>query len=166
MPHLIMFVGLPASGKSTWRANMPLDGYDQLSTDDLIESHAKAVGLTYDEVFKDYMKIADGRFWNAVEDGIREKRNLIIDRTNLTFKTRRRVMGRVTHDYSTQAIVFLPPVSTSDKMEHSLRLRSREGKNIPPHIIETMIESFELPTREEGFDSIAIFDIWGNPVRT
>lgn len=163
MPNMIMFVGLPASGKSTWRSDMPLDGYEQLSTDDLIEAHAKTVGLTYDQVFKDYMKTADMRFWNQVEDAIRNKRDFVVDRTNLNAKTRRRILGRLTHDYTRTAIVFLPPVSTSDKAEHRNRLISREGKNIPAYVIETMTESFELPIREEGFDTIKIFDIWGNP---
>ena len=164
MPQFIMFVGLPASGKSTWRADMKLDGYEQISTDDLIDAHAAAVGLTYDEVFKDYMPIAEGRFWGAIADAVKNKRNIVLDRTNLSVKTRRRILSKLTNDYSKFAVVFMPPRDSVDRAEHKRRLADRPGKTIPMNILTMMEKQFELPTKNEGFDSVQIFDLWGRPM--
>ena len=34
------------------------------------------------------------------------------------------------------------------------RLHSREGKTIPPHVLDNMAKSFYLPLYDEGFDEI------------
>jgi hypothetical protein len=46
------------------------------------------------------------------------------------------------------AIAFGVPDDLQD------RLASREGKTIPPKIVEGMIRNYKKPTEEEGFDHI------------
>jgi gluconate kinase len=53
-------------------------------------------------------------------------------------------------DYEHIAVVFRTPEHT----ELMRRLMSRPGKEIPDHVIASMIDSWEDPTEEEGFKEI------------
>ena len=53
MPKAILLCGVPTSGKSTWVKNHP--GYTIISSDNIIENHAKVTGSSYNEVFEDYL---------------------------------------------------------------------------------------------------------------
>lgn len=163
MPIAYIMVGLPASGKSTWRERNG-KGLEVISTDDLIEAHAKMLGLTYDQVFSDNIPIAEDRFWGAITDAVKNKRNIIIDRTNLIVKSRRRILSKLTKDYSKRAVVFMPPRDSVERDEHKRRLVGRPGKTIPMNILTMMEKQFELPTKDEGFDSVQVFDLWGRQV--
>ena len=48
------------------------------------------------------------------------------------------------------AVVFRTP----EEKELQRRLNSRPGKVIPPDVVKSMIDNFEEPTKEEGFDEI------------
>ena len=43
---------------------------------------------------------------------------------------------------------------TPEEKELQRRLNSRPGKVIPPDVVKSMIDNFEEPTKEEGFDEI------------
>jgi len=54
MSKLIILIGPPASGKSTWREKFLASQTDEwvvCSTDDLLDKWAAERGLTYDEAF-------------------------------------------------------------------------------------------------------------------
>jgi gluconate kinase len=53
-------------------------------------------------------------------------------------------------DYRMIAVVFKIP----DVEELERRLNSRPGKHIPNHVMKSMINGFQMPTVEEGFDEI------------
>ena len=59
-----MFVGLPGSGKSTFRAKLEAELMEEgvsfvaLSTDDFIEKCARDTGRTYNDMFFDNIKLA------------------------------------------------------------------------------------------------------------
>jgi gluconate kinase len=53
-------------------------------------------------------------------------------------------------DYEHIAVVFKTP----DADELAKRLASRPGKNIPDHVMRSMIENFEMPTEKEGFKEV------------
>ena len=38
--------------------------------------------------------------------------------------------------------------------EHERRLSSRPGKSIPAHVMKTMKENLQFPTKDEGFNEI------------
>ncbi|MFZ1301868.1 MAG: ATP-binding protein [Candidatus Microsaccharimonas sp.] len=162
MPHCIILCGMPASGKSTWRNEITLKGYEVLSTDDLIEEYARSIGKTYDEVFTAYISVAEDRFWSSLELAVTEKRNIIVDRTNINQKARRRILARLTKDYTKTAVAFIPPDRQSDYDEHMRRLDNRPGKTIPKHVLLSMQANFQVPTEEEGFDVVQLFNIWGD----
>ena len=57
MPTIYMLIGVPASGKSTWVEQNKGNAL-VISTDNLIEAYAANLGKTYNEVFKEQIKIA------------------------------------------------------------------------------------------------------------
>lgn len=150
MPKCYQLIGVPGSGKSTWVANQKwAKDCVIVSTDDFVEAYAKSVGKTYNEVFKDYMPTAVGLMSDLVVKAREEGKDIIWDQTSTTVKSRKRKFNML-RDYEHIAVVFDIP----DKAELDRRLASRPGKNIPWHVMDSMIEGFAWPTEDEGFAEI------------
>jgi len=74
---------------------------------------------------------------------------VIWDQTSTTVASRAKKF-RMLPDYEHVAVVFKTP----EHKELMRRLSSRPGKNIPEHVVASMIASCEDPTEEEGFSEI------------
>ena len=157
IPEFIMLVGIPASGKSTFTkqllASHPEKNYAVLSTDDLLDDWAEAEGLTYPQAFQKYAGRAEKLFKIHLRQAINNKRNIIIDRTNLTPKSRGKLLRLLPGEYKTKAVVFdVEP----NEVARRLDVRAKEtGKVIPDNVIANMISSYVPPTKDE-FDEIQI----------
>jgi predicted kinase len=150
MPKCIMLIGVPASGKST-HVSKYLSNSDVHSTDNIIEQIARGWGYSYDEVFGDLIKFADRAFWDGIAASAENGHDIIIDRTNLTVKGRKRFFQFLReHDYEFEAVVFPTP----DEAEWKRRLASRPGKTIPANVLKSMQGSYEAPSMNEGFTDI------------
>ena len=150
MSKFYMLIGVPASGKSTWRAEHA-GAAAVISTDDIIEQTAVASGRTYNEAFKENInfatEIANARAKHAFATG----ENVVWDQTNLTVKSRKAKLALVPEEYERIAVVFLTP----DEAEWQRRL-DRPGKSIPQNILFGMRDSMQFPDPEEGFDRIEV----------
>ena len=145
-------IGVPGAGKSTWIANQEwMKDMPVVSTDNFVEDHAKEVGKTYSEVFDEYMPIAVKLMANQALICQANKLDLIWDQTSTTVKSRKRKFNTLPN-YEHIAIVFPTP----DDAELARRLANRPGKNIPDHVMRSMIKYFEMPSLEEGFTEIWI----------
>lgn len=158
-PRLYVLTGLPGAGKSTWIATFPFDWSRTVvaSSDGHIEKHAKSVGKTYSDVFKDYIPTAIKLMHQDVSDATKQGYDIVWDQTNLSAKARMEKLNAVPDNYEKIAVYFTTP----DDKEHTRRLANRPGKNIPGDVITSMKASMEIPTEKEGFDKI-IF-VGGNP---
>lgn len=154
MAHFL--IGLPGSGKTTWRR---LEERRHLtnsrpctivSSDDLIEEYAARNGMTYDEAFNqvDHRAIV-AQLKQSVAQALEANHSLIIDRTNLTPKARREFMEMLPTHYNRTAVVFSPDDATLKQ-----RLALREGKTIPAEILARMQKTAVSPSFGEGFDRI------------
>lgn len=143
-------IGVPGSGKSTWIAaqdwakDMPV-----ISTDRFVEAYAKEQGKTYSEVFDEWMPKAVKLMANQAAICQANKLDVIWDQTSTTIASRRRKFASLP-DYDHIAVVFKTPEAD----ELARRLASRPGKNIPDHVMRSMIEGFDMPTEDEGFIEI------------
>ena len=151
MPKCIMLIGVPAAGKSTYiEANLKSNEIVH-STDAIIEQLARDWGYTYDEVFTDLIKFADRAFWDGISASIENDQDIVIDRTNLSVKGRKRFFDFLRNAaYEVEAIVFPTP----EESEWKRRLASRPGKTIPAYVLKSMASSYEAPSEAEGFTSI------------
>ncbi len=150
MPKCYQLVGVPASGKSTWFNNQPwMKDMAYISTDKFVEEYAKSVGKTYSEVFTEYMPKAVDLMAEEVVKARKEQRDIVWDQTSTTIASRRRKFNMLP-DYEHIAVVF----GTPEHKELVRRLASRPGKEIPEHVIASMIAGFEMPYEDEGFKEI------------
>ena len=151
MTTLYVLVGVPGSGKTTWIGRQMFDWTNTVivSTDHHVEQYARSIGKTYSEVFKDYMPTAVDLMAKTAVDAFKNNKVVIWDQTSTTAKTRARKLRMSPSHYKKVAVVFKTPnVDTHAKM------LNRPGKEIPTEIVQDMIDKFEYPTVEEGFDSI------------
>jgi predicted kinase len=150
MAKCYQLVGVPGSGKSTWIKNQEwTNNCAIVSTDEFVEDYAKEVGSTYSEVFDDYMPTAVKLMADKVVRAREVSKDIIWDQTSTGVKARARKFNMLP-DYEHIAVVFKTP----EPDELSKRLASRPGKNIPDHVMRSMIENFEMPTEDEGFTEI------------
>ena len=150
MPKCYQLIGVPGSGKSTWITQQEwANGIPVLSTDNFVEAYALKEGKTYNEVFKDYMPIAVKLMANQALICQANNLDVIWDQTSVSVVSRRKKFNTLPK-YEHIAVVFKTP----DAEELARRLASRPGKNIPDHVIRSMIDNFEMPTEEEGFKEI------------
>ena len=110
MPRLIMLIGVPGSGKTTWIRNHQHDAV-VISSDDKIEAAAAAQGLTYSAVFAAEIKAATAAAMADLQQAVTYGRDIILDQTNLTVNSRRSKLNQVPHHYQRIALLFPTPHS-------------------------------------------------------
>lgn len=152
---LVVLVGLPGAGKSTFRDLMALDGYVVVSSDDYIESAAVKIGSTYNDVFSDVASLANQLMRADFQRYIKAGKDIIWDQTNLSVKKRKGILAQVPSDYMTVAVYF-----EIDEELRQQRIANRPGKVIPKHVDDSMLSSYVRPAREEGFDIVNPYDAY------
>lgn len=155
-PRIISLIGLPASGKSTWTKNYLAESVRStivLSTDDMIDQIAREKGKTYSQVFPNIdMQQLETEMSQRQRTAVALGQDMIVDRTNMRVKSRRRWLSQVPKHYVRVGLVF----EVSMPILHQ-RLFARgvaTGKNIPKHVVHDMLMTYQEPTYEE-FDVIA-----------
>ena len=150
MAKCYQLIGVPGAGKSTWVWSQNwIEGMDYVSTDHHVEEYAKAQGKTYSEVFTEYMPRAIDLMADEIVEAREAERDIIWDQTSTTVKSRARKFNMLP-DYYHIAVVFRTP----EHKELMRRLMNRPGKEIPDHVVASMIASWEDPTEQEGFKEI------------
>jgi gluconate kinase len=109
------------------------------------------MGKTYSEVFDKYMPTAVQLMTDDVINARKNNLDIIWDQTSTTVASRKRKF-KMLPNYKHIAVVFTTP----NAEELKKRLRSRPGKTIPDHVIRSMINNFEMPTKAEGFSDIIV----------
>jgi len=150
MPKCYQLIGVPGAGKSTWVAAQEwASECAYVSTDMHVEDFAKAAGKTYSEVFVDVMPQCVNLMANDVIQAREAGKDIIWDQTSTTLASRTRKFNMLPN-YEHIAVVFKTP----EHKELMRRLINRPGKDIPEHVVASMIENFEMPTEDEGFKEI------------
>jgi predicted kinase len=152
MPKCTILVGVPGSGKSTWHRIKYGDyATNVASTDKIIEDVASDYGMTYNEGFKELIGFAEKTMWRQITSYQMRGLDFIIDRTNLSAKSRAKFIQKLKlHRYEIECVVFQTP----EPEEWKRRLDSRPGKTIPQEALDRMVDSYEMPLMSEGFTRI------------
>lgn len=146
MKQLIVLIGLPASGKSTYfnehlKKNV-MEG-KILSRDMIVEWFAKQNNCDYNLAFNTYAKEIDKVYRMHMEDAKKFLPDyLVVDKTNLYSHVRdREYQFFLDKGYCITYIFFTKPVD-EEFAEWKNRLSSRPGKTIPPHVLENMYNDY------------------------
>ena len=149
----MMLIGPTLSGKSTYiRNNYP--NVEVISRDEIVMEvfGSRDYNLAFKEVDqKEVDRVLATRFKSAND----LKTSVIIDMTNMTVKRRMATLRNFDKDFSRLAVVF-PILSDEEYTKRNIDRNAKENKWIPPFVIKSMIDSYQEPTLDEGYDRIII----------
>ena len=150
---VILLVGPPLSGKDTYLKSKDFSDFTTISRDDILMSLHDT--NDYSEAFNQVdHKLVDRLLNQKIQDCINNKKNVIINMTNLSKKGRNRHLSKFPNsDYEKIAVVF-PKLDIDEYINRNLKRKNEENKFIPLNVIESMISNWEDVTPDEGFDQI------------
>jgi predicted kinase len=136
--QLIIFIGVQASGKSTFYKHNFYNTHLRLNLDMLKTRHRENI---------------------LFEAGLASKTKMVIDNTNPTKEDRVRYMQRA-KDAGFEVIAYYFETDLKSTLK---RNSQREGKaNIPEVGVRATYKKLEIPSLDEGFDEIFKVQIVGN----
>lgn len=149
-PYVILLVGPPLSGKSTFIKDKITDA-TIISRDQIILDLG---GDNYNLAFNSVnQRQVDRIFTQKLEDAVDNKENVVIDMTHMTPKRRMHNLSFFTDDYYKVAIIF-PILDEAEYIRRNKIRSEKENKSIGMDIINNMISSYRPISKEEGFDKI------------
>ena len=172
MSNVVMLIGVSGSGKSTLAKQVKTTTEDTTSvicsTDKFIEEEALSMGITYQEMMDkiqkdDRFRELTGKFYDEIEDCVKNDYNIVIDRTNLTSGGRKALIEKLKtmHEKHGKDMEVMALCLNLTEVELGTRIAKRKeetGKTIPDHVLKTQLERLELPDKEEGFDYVEVYE--------
>lgn len=165
--EIIVLIGLPNSGKSTYIKDFLNNNkdkeYNVISLDNKIMK--KFPYLTYNEAFKksreeNLLEVFTKENNIEIQNCNRNSKNIIIDQTNLSKKSRRRKYNQINKKkYKIIAKVFL--IEKNELKKRNIKRDKTENKTINTDILDLMIKNYNIPGFDE-FDEIEYILIQNN----
>ena len=161
-PTVIMLVGIPGSGKSTWikdflSACADKDSWTVLGTDLIIDEHAEERGISYQEANKTLnRKKVESKFKAQLRDAFKKNMNVLWDQTNVGRNARAKKLAMIPATYNVEAVVF-----ELDRDEVNRRLAKRQtetGKFVPNFVVDQMMADYSRPSKTEGFSKVQVIN--------
>lgn len=150
-PFVVILIGPPLSGKSTWiRNNFP--DVEVISRDEtLMEVYGSR---NYTEAFNNVDQrrvdaVLESKFKNAND----EKKSVIVDMTHMGSKRRKMNLNYFTDDYYKIGVIF-PILSDEEYQRRNEKRKKEENKDIPFNVIKRMISQYQPIREDEGFDKV------------
>ncbi|XP_062184300.1 uncharacterized protein LOC133888166 isoform X2 [Phragmites australis] len=167
--EVMMMVGLPASGKSTWAEKWVKDHPEKrfiLLGTNLALEQMKVPGLlrknNYGERFDRLMDCATWIFNTLLKKAANIPRNYIIDQTNVYRNARIRKL-RPFANYRKTAVVVFP--SPSELKLRTIKRSTEMGKEVPADAVNEMTANFvlplskDMPGSKEPFDEVIFVEL-------
>ncbi|XP_038623183.1 LOW QUALITY PROTEIN: heterogeneous nuclear ribonucleoprotein U-like protein 1 [Tachyglossus aculeatus] len=161
--EILMMVGLPAAGKTTWAAKHaaahPAKKYNILGTNSIMDK-MRVMGLrrqrNYAGRWDVLIQQATQCLNRLIQIAARKKRNYILDQTNVYGSAQRRKM-RPFEGFQRKAIVICP--SDEDLKDRTIRRTDEEGKDVPDHAVLEMKANFTLPDPGDFLDEVLFVEL-------
>jgi predicted kinase len=151
-PYILILVGPPLCGKSTFIKKLSLDNVTIISRDAIV---LEQYGYNdYSAAFNSVnQKQVDKILVSRLEDANANKENVIIDMTNLTTKRRSYNLSFFNDDYYKVAVIF-PFLEWNEFVSRNEKRKIEENKFIPEYVIKNMMGSFTPIKDSEGFNKV------------
>jgi predicted kinase len=148
-PFVMLLVGPPLSGKSTWiRQNFP--DTQVISRDEIVMELAGT--RDYNKAFSEVnQKAVDNLLYSRLVEAGFGNQSVIIDMTNMTKKRRISTLSHFGDNFYKVAVIF-PILSDEEYQIRNQKRISEENKDLPLRIIKNMISSYQSISEDEGFD--------------
>jgi predicted kinase len=153
-PYVIILIGPPLVGKSTWiKNNFASDEeVEVISRDEIVMNEYGS--MDYDEAFRNVdQKQVNKILEYKLIDANLHRRNVVVDMTNMTSKRRRHTLSYFDQDYTKVAIIF-PILEIEELMIRNKKRKEIENKSIPEQVVRNMIASYQPVRSDEGFDRV------------
>jgi predicted kinase len=151
---MTLLIGPPLSGKTTWIKDHAGDAI-VLSRDDIINQVGKQ--STYRENWElvDQKEI-DSELHRQRNELILAKKDIIVDMTHCSLRSRRSAMGQTPKHYKKRAIIFY--TAYSELMRRNIERSDLNGKYIHESSIQAIMKSFIVPLYHEFDEIVEIFN--------
>ena len=149
-PILWVMVGLSGSGKSTIAKKIANDNPNTVivSSDNIREE------ITGDYEDQKHNEEVFKVFHDRIRKNLENKKNVIVDATNLTIKSRRAILSKVNGLNINKICVIIPKPFEKCKEDNLHREHP-----VPEEVLDKQIRRFQISFMEEGWDEICIYDI-------
>jgi predicted kinase len=143
---LVILIGPPAAGKSTWLHQF--EGV-VISTDDI---RRDVFGVQFDPKLEPAVwQLA----YERLEAALQAEKTVCFDATNTTIERRKPLISTAKkYDAAVEAVVFLQDPDVLLKRNAA----RPHGKKVPEEVIWEKVQELEMPSYQEGFDRIIIYD--------
>lgn len=151
-PYVLLLIGPPLSGKTTWiNNNITDDNIVIISRDQiLLDEHGSN---NYNDAFSSVnQKDVDSILHKKMLDASKNKQNVIVDMTNLSSKRRKYTLSYFDNYYKV-GIIF-PMLNWDEYLTRNKLRLERENKFIPEHVLKNMMNSYTPIRNDEGFNKI------------
>ena len=140
--EMILLIGLPGSGKSTWAERFAANrNYTVIVSSDKIREELYGNEATQGDNNKIFSLVRE-----RAEEALKDCKDVIIDATNMTIKDRSAYFDIAkTYDTTVTGILFDIPVE-----ECKLR-NSKRDRVVPDFVYDKMMKRYEHPQLSEGF---------------
>lgn len=144
----ILLIGAPGSGKSTWGYSYIIENPDvvRLCPDDFRAKFGTG------ESDQSVSAKAFGATRSGMVDALKNGKSVVIDATNMYRKTRKDFLD-IAKRYSAKTIAIVFEANKSLLLERNKTRGAAGGRNVPEHVIDSMLSKYQVPDNTE-FDEV------------
>lgn len=157
MAYLIVLIGIPGSGKSSY-AQTIAKVYSQESEENYVVCSSDAVRarLYGDESIQGNPNTVFTHLHNEVRENLENGVNVLYDATNVSRKSRKNIikLGKSIPNTKIEAHVVWAPIETCIKRD------AERDRHVGKEVIDKMLRRWETPWYDEGFDSLRFIPTW------
>ena len=151
IPILYIMCGLPASGKTTKAKEIVAEeGAEYVSSDEIRKE------LYGDESCQSNNQKVFEHYYQRMNQYLSEGKDVVIDSTNVTLKSRKRILSECKVNCEKFLYVMATPIEICYEND------SKRERHVGKEVIDKFLKNFQCPQDFEGFSGITIINLYNN----